>query len=82
LNAKLKFDFIITLVVAEHILSSTVALTNYLQKCDIDLLEAATEANIVIRRFTNERNDVHVREAVLYEIASEFEIEASRLRVV
>jgi hypothetical protein len=65
----LKFDFVITLVVAEHILSSTVVLTNYLQKGDIDLLEAATEAKIVIRRFTYERNDDHVWEAVLYEIA-------------
>ena len=70
LNAILKFDFVITLVVAEHILISTVVLTNYLQKCDIDLLEAATEAIIVIRRFTYERNDDHVWEAVLYEIAS------------
>jgi len=52
LNAILKFNFIITLVVAEHILSSTVALTNYLQKCDKDLLEASIEAKIVIRRFT------------------------------
>jgi len=42
LNAILKFDFIIALLVAEHILSSTVALTNYLQKRDIDLLEAVT----------------------------------------
>jgi hypothetical protein len=32
LTAILKFDFIVVLVVAEHILSSTVALTNYLQK--------------------------------------------------
>ena len=40
LNAILKFDFLIALLVAEHILSSTVALTNYLQKRDIDLLEA------------------------------------------
>ena len=40
LNAILKFNFIIALLVAEHILSSTVALTNYLQKRDIDLLEA------------------------------------------
>ena len=38
--ALLKFDLIIALLVAEHILSSTVALTNYLQKRDIDLLEA------------------------------------------
>ena len=40
LNAILKFDLIIALLVAEHILSSTAALTNYLQKRHIDLLEA------------------------------------------
>jgi hypothetical protein len=62
--------------------SSTVTLTNYLQKWDINLLEAATETKIVIRRFNNERNDVHAWGVVLYEIASEFEIEASRLCVV
>jgi hypothetical protein len=53
-----------------------------LTKCDINLLEAATETKIVIRRFNHERNDVHAWGVVLYEIASEFEIEASRLRVV
>ena len=42
LNAFLKFDFIFALLVAEHILSSTVALTNYLQKRDIHLLEVVT----------------------------------------
>jgi hypothetical protein len=48
LTAILKFDFIVVLVVAEHILSSTVALTNYLQKPEIDLVEAVTEAKIVV----------------------------------
>ena len=42
LNVFLKFDLIIALLVTEHILSSTVALTNYLQKRDIDLLEVVT----------------------------------------
>ncbi|CAG2232520.1 unnamed protein product [Mytilus edulis] len=50
MNAILRFEFIISLVVAEHILSSTVALTNYLQKTDIDLIESLTEAKIVIHR--------------------------------
>ncbi|VDI61579.1 Hypothetical predicted protein [Mytilus galloprovincialis] len=36
-NAILKFDFMIGLVVAEHLLSATVALTNYFQKSDIYL---------------------------------------------
>ena len=48
MNAILRFEFIISLVVAEHILSSTVALKNYLQKTDIDLIESLTEAKIVI----------------------------------
>jgi hypothetical protein len=59
--------------------------TKYLQKCDTDLLEAVTEVNIVIWRLTDEKNDVHVWEVLLdkaCEIASEFEIEASRHRVV
>ena len=46
LNVILIFDFIIALLVAEHILSSTVALTNYLQKRDIDILEAVTTFKI------------------------------------
>ncbi|CAC5401909.1 unnamed protein product [Mytilus coruscus] len=54
MNAILRFEFIISLVVAEHILSSTVALTNYLQKPDIDLIEALTEAKIVIQRLSDE----------------------------
>ena len=59
LNFILKFDTIIALLVAEHILSSTIALTNYLQKRDIDLLEAVTtfKPKIVIRRLTDERCD-------------------------
>jgi hypothetical protein len=52
---------------------------------DIDLLEAVTEAKIVIRRLADERNNVHVWEALFdkaCEVASEFEMEASRPRVV
>lgn len=60
LVAIMRFKFIIALVVAEHVLSSTVVLTNYLQKRDIDLLEAVTEAKVVIRRFTDERYDTSV----------------------
>jgi hypothetical protein len=47
LNAILKFNFLIALLVAEHILSSTVALTNYLQKRDIDLLEAVRTTSLL-----------------------------------
>jgi hypothetical protein len=44
-----------------------------------------TETKIVIRRLADERNNVHVWEALFdkaCEIASEFEMEASRPRVV
>lgn len=85
LTAILKFEFIVSLIVAEHILSSTVALTNYLQKPDIDLIEAVTEAKIVVSRLSNERNDDQVWEALYTEaceMAAEFEIEPSTPRVV
>ncbi|CAG2214354.1 unnamed protein product [Mytilus edulis] len=59
-NAILKFDFMIALVVAEHLLSATVALTNYLQKTDINLLDAVQEARIVVQRLDNERTDPNV----------------------
>ena len=85
LTAILKFDFIVVLVVAEHILSSTVALTNYLQKPEIDLVEAVTEAKIVVSRLSDERNDDQVWDALYTracDIASEFDIEPCTPRVV
>jgi hypothetical protein len=84
-TAILKFDFIVVLVVAEHILSSTVALTNYLQKPEIDLVEAVTEAKIVVSRLSDERNDDQVWDALYTracDIASEFDIEPCTPRVV
>jgi len=57
----------------------------YLQKPDIELVEAVTEATIVIRRLTEESNDVHVWKALFdkgCEIASEFETEADRSCIV
>jgi hypothetical protein len=35
--------------------SSTVAITNYLKKPDIDLTEAMTEARVVIKRLSDEK---------------------------
>ncbi len=79
-NAIMRFDFVIALVTAQHVLSGTVALTNFLQKVECDLLEAVQEAKIVVRRLNDERNDDTVWET-LYDsavkIASEFEIEPS-----
>ena len=43
--AILHFEFIITLIVAEHILSSNVHLTNLLQKGDNDLLHDVTRSS-------------------------------------
>jgi hypothetical protein len=74
LTAILKFDFIVVLVVAKHILSSTVALTNYLQKPEIDLVEAVTEAKIVVSRLSDERNDDQV-----WDVATLFSTGRSRL---
>ena len=65
MNAILRFEFIVSLVVVEHILSSTVAITNYLQKPDIDLTEAMTEARVVIKRLSDEREDELVWETLL-----------------
>jgi hypothetical protein len=39
-----RFVFVITLVVSEHILQSTVFLSKFLQGIECDLLEATTEA--------------------------------------
>ena len=50
LDAILKFDIIIAMVVAEHPISTTVALSNYFQKPKLDLLEAVQEAKIVVKR--------------------------------
>lgn len=55
LIAKLCFEFIMSLVAAAHILSSTVALTNYLQKPDFNLIEAIKEAKIVVQRLSEEK---------------------------
>ncbi|CAG2193974.1 unnamed protein product [Mytilus edulis] len=84
MNAILRFEFIISLVVAEHILSATVALANYLQKTDIDLIESLTEAKSVIQRLPDERGDDTVWESLFTratDIAAEHDIEPSVPRV-
>ncbi|XP_060080477.1 zinc finger MYM-type protein 1-like [Ylistrum balloti] len=57
LAAILRFEYIIGLVVTEHILCGTVALSNHLQSIDYDLIEAATEIRTVISTLRNERAD-------------------------
>ncbi|XP_033729467.1 uncharacterized protein LOC117318612 [Pecten maximus] len=70
LHTILKWDFIIGLVVCEHILQSTVFLSTFLQNVSCDLMEAARESEVVINTLTNERNDPEVWNA-LFEKASD-----------
>jgi hypothetical protein len=44
----MRFQFIIALVIAEHILHSTVYLSTFLQDTDYDILEAIKESKTVI----------------------------------
>ena len=60
LAAVLRFEFIISLVVAQHILSSTVQLTNLLQKEDNDLLHAIDETNLIVKLCNEWRADPEV----------------------
>ena len=52
-----RFDFILPLVVAEHILQQTVPLSDFLQTKNTDLVKATEEANVVIRTLQNKRDD-------------------------
>lgn len=85
LAAILRFEFIIALVVAEHILSSTVPLTNLLQKEDNDLLHAVEETRVIIKLCNDERGDEDVWNA-LYDqataMSAEFDILPSKPRQV
>ena len=77
LSANLRFEFIIALVVAEHILSGTVALTTFLQSTKCDLVQAISESRVVVKQLHDERNDPFVWQALYdnaVEIAEEFEI--------
>ena len=85
IGAILKFDSIIAVIVAKHLLSATVALTNYFQKPDIDLMEAVQEAKIVVQRLNDKRADQNVWTALFEkatEIEEEFEIPPSTPRRV
>ncbi|XP_045215568.2 zinc finger MYM-type protein 1-like [Mercenaria mercenaria] len=78
-RAILRFEFIITLVTCEHILSSLVGLTAILQQVDMDLVEAVREANVVVSLLRAEREDEAVFDEVFQkavDIASEFQIGA------
>jgi hypothetical protein len=63
-----QFSFIITLVAIEHVLSGSVQLSKLLQSTTCDLVQAATEAEVIKTQVTAERNDPLVWDA-LYEKA-------------
>jgi hypothetical protein len=52
--AILRFEFIIALVSAEHILKSSVYLSTFLQGEKCDLVEAVKESEFVINQLTSE----------------------------
>jgi hypothetical protein len=70
LNAILKFDLILSVVVVEHIVQSTVQLSLSLQRVDTDLVQASTEAEAVVVLLRQERADNTVWET-LYDRATE-----------
>ena len=55
-----QFDFIIALSATEHVLSNTVSLSKMLQGKNVDLIEAAKEASVVINVMKVERDDPSV----------------------
>jgi hypothetical protein len=58
----MRFQFIIALVVAEHILHNTVYLSTFLQDTEFDLLEVIKESKTVIEMLKAERQDESVRD--------------------
>jgi hypothetical protein len=56
----MRLQLIIALVVAEHILHSTVYLSTFLQDTDYDILEAIKESKTVIEMLRAERQDESV----------------------
>ena len=56
----MRFQFIIALVIAEHILHSTVYLSTFLQDTDYDFREAIKESKTVIEMLRAERQDESV----------------------
>ncbi|XP_052809147.1 zinc finger MYM-type protein 1-like [Mya arenaria] len=78
LNAILQFQFIVTLVATEHILSNLVGLTAVLQAVDMDLLEAIEQTKVVMQIYQAERDDPLVWDALYQEavtLADEFQID-------
>lgn len=57
LASLMRFQFVIALVVSEHILQSTVHLSTFLQGVECDLLEAVKECKTVVEMLRSERDD-------------------------
>ena len=53
----MRFQFIIALVIAEHILHSTVYLSTFLQDTDYDILEAIKESKTVLEMLRADRTN-------------------------
>ena len=56
----MRFQFIIALVIAKHILHSTVYLSTFFQDTHYDILEAIKESKTVIKMLKAERQDESV----------------------
>ena len=56
----MRFQFIIALVIAEHILHITVYMSTFLQDTDYDILGAIKESKTVIEMLRAERQDESV----------------------
>lgn len=56
----MRFQFVIALVVSEHVLQSTVHMSIFLQGAECDLLEAVKECKTVVEMLPSERNDENV----------------------
>ncbi|XP_052806671.1 52 kDa repressor of the inhibitor of the protein kinase-like [Mya arenaria] len=85
LVAVLRFEFIISLVVAQHILSTTMKSTNLLQKEDNDQLHAVEETNVIVKLCNDWRADPDVLNGMYTKatiISSGFDIQPSRPRRV
>lgn len=79
-----KFDFIITLVTTEHVLSGLVQLSALLQKKECDLVLAVQEAKVVLKIIQAERDDPAVWDALVdsaTEIASSIDVQPAFPRI-
>ena len=70
LSAVLRFEFIIGLVVCEHILRLVVHLSFFLQDPTCDMLAATEECRVVLTQLNAERNDPLVWDALFEEASS------------